>query len=77
MHDSVYLEVLPCGSFHVIFYTAEDAPTVITLRYGLFDGTMYAQQEIAEKLGISRSYVSRIEKKALELLRDAFENPSQ
>ena len=50
---------------------------VISLRYGLWDGTVYAQQEIAEKLGISRSYVSRIEKKALELLRDAFENPSQ
>lgn len=46
---------------------------VISLRYGLLDGTMYAQQEIAEKLGISRSYVSRIEKKALELLRDAFD----
>ena len=46
---------------------------VIELRYGLQDGIMYPHQEIAQKLGISRSYVSRIEKKALELLRDAFE----
>lgn len=47
--------------------------TVIQMRYGLLDGRAYAQQEVADKLGISRSYVSRIEKKALEQLRDAFE----
>lgn len=46
---------------------------VIELRYGLCDGQMHAQQEIAAQLGISRSYISRIEKKALETLRDAFE----
>ncbi len=34
--------------------------TVIAMRYGLLDGRVYAQQEVAEKLGISRSYVSRI-----------------
>lgn len=48
--------------------------TVIELRYGLLDGRMYAQQEIADRLGISRSYISRIEKKAMERLREAFEN---
>ena len=47
--------------------------TVICLRYGLADGRVYAQQEVADKLGISRSYVSRIEKKAMEKLREAFE----
>ena len=47
--------------------------TVIQMRYGLLDGRVYAQQEVADKLGISRSYVSRIEKKALEQLREAFE----
>ena len=31
------------------------------------------QQEVAQKLGVSRSYISRIEKKALERLRVAFE----
>ena len=46
---------------------------VIRMRYGLLDGHAYAQQEVADKLGISRSYVSRIEKKALEQLREAFE----
>ncbi len=46
---------------------------VIQMRYGLLDGHAYAQQEVADKLGISRSYVSRIEKKALEQLKEAFE----
>ena len=49
------------------------ARTVIQMRYGLLGGRVYAQQEVADKLGISRSYVSRIEKKALEELKDAFE----
>ena len=43
--------------------------TVILLRYGLIDGVPYPQHEVAHRLGISRSYVSRIEKKALEKLR--------
>jgi RNA polymerase sporulation-specific sigma factor len=46
---------------------------VLKLRYGLLDGKMYAQQEVADKLGISRSYVSRIEKKAMERLKEVFE----
>lgn len=45
---------------------------VIEMRYGLIDGRVHAQQEIASKLGISRSYVSRIEKKAMEALKSAF-----
>ena len=48
--------------------------TVIEMRYGLQDGKAYAQQEVAERLGISRSYVSRIEKKAMQQLREAFES---
>ena len=43
--------------------------TVIVMRYGLMDGTVYSQNDIAALLGISRSYVSRIEKKALGKLR--------
>ena len=46
--------------------------TVIEMRYGLLDGHVHAQQEIADKLGISRSYVSRIEKKAMETLKNVF-----
>lgn len=39
---------------------------IIVLRYGLAGGRAITQRETAEKLGISRSYVSRIEKAALE-----------
>lgn len=42
---------------------------VIVLRYGLIDGRCLPQREIAKKLKISRSYVSRIEKKAVGKLR--------
>lgn len=41
---------------------------VLELRYGLFNTLRKTQREIAKKLGISRSYVSRIEKKAIEKL---------
>ena len=46
---------------------------IITLRYGLTGGRPQTQLEVSEKLGISRSYVSRIEKKALERLRAGFQ----
>lgn len=45
---------------------------IIINRYGLFQKEPMTQREIAEKLGISRSYVSRIEKKALDKLKKAF-----
>ncbi|MGN0338141.1 MAG: sigma-70 family RNA polymerase sigma factor, partial [Lachnospiraceae bacterium] len=45
---------------------------IITLRYGLDKRTPMTQREIAQQIGISRSYVSRIEKKALERLREGF-----
>ena len=46
---------------------------VITLRYGLENGTPQRQREVAQITGISRSYVSRIEKRALEKLRKELE----
>lgn len=42
---------------------------VVIMRYGLYHGKEYTQREIAKKLGISRSYISRIEKNAVEKLR--------
>ncbi|MBQ2755730.1 MAG: RNA polymerase sporulation sigma factor SigK, partial [Oscillospiraceae bacterium] len=47
---------------------------IIVMRYGLCGYSPLAQREVAAKLGISRSYVSRIEKKALEKLRASFES---
>ncbi len=46
---------------------------VISQRYGLYGRKERTQREIASQLGISRSYVSRLEKKALEKLRRAFD----
>ncbi|MBR2002162.1 MAG: RNA polymerase sporulation sigma factor SigK [Firmicutes bacterium] len=46
--------------------------TVIILRFGLYETEPQTQNEVAELLGISRSYVSRIEKKAVSKLKTAF-----
>ena len=46
---------------------------VITLRYGLDGAAPCRQREVAQITGISRSYVSRIEKRALEKLKKALE----
>ena len=46
---------------------------IIMMRYGLGGDTPLTQREIAQALGISRSYVSRIEKSALSTLKNALE----
>lgn len=45
---------------------------ILSLRYGLYRQEAVTQREIAKKIGISRSYVSRIEKKAIQKLRGYF-----
>ena len=42
---------------------------ILVLRYGIGGKVAYTQREVAKKLGISRSYISRIEKKALQKIR--------
>ena len=44
--------------------------TILSMRYGLEDGAALPQREVAHKLGISRSYISRIEKRAIEKARE-------
>ncbi len=51
----------------------ERKKTILIMRYGLYDTKPYTQREIAKELGISRSYVSRIETQAIKELRDLFE----
>ena len=46
---------------------------VIRLRYGLGGIQPLTQRETAKRMGISRSYISRIEKKALEILQQRFD----
>lgn len=50
---------------------------VVCLRYGLDGQIPKRQREVAQQLGISRSYVSRIEKRALEKLKNALETPNR
>lgn len=51
--------------------------SVVIARYGLADGEPRPQHDVARRMGISRSYVSRIEKKALQKLREAMgESPA-
>lgn len=52
----------------------EQERQVIVLRYGLGGGSPCRQREVAQRCGVSRSYVSRIEKRALEKLRRYLEN---
>ena len=51
----------------------EKEQLVIRLRYGMFEEKEYTQREIADRLGISRSYVSRIEKAALNKMKQYME----
>lgn len=49
---------------------------IIVYRYGLYSGLPHTQSETARKLNISRSYVSRIEKKAISKLKDMYDTDS-
>jgi len=55
-------------------YLSPREAMVIILRYGLDNKAPRTQREIASQCGISRSYVSRIEKKALEKLKTELDN---
>lgn len=50
---------------------------ILKMRYGLYSGEEITQREISDMLGISRSYVSRIEKKALKKINDAVKSGSK
>lgn len=70
--DEIDLRIRSAKLYKAISEKLDDRErTVITLRYGLNGGRCYTQREVAEQLGISRSYVSRIEKVALEKIREA------
>lgn len=69
-----------CENLHRMFFLLDHCLTqrereILFLRYGIMGGKEQTQSEIGKKLGISRSYVSRIEKKALLKLQEEFEKP--
>jgi len=53
-----------------------DEIKIMCLRYGIGGVSRITQREIAKEMGISRSYVSRIEKRCLKKLRDELQKPS-
>ena len=67
--DEVYLKLQIRKLYQAINRVLKDREKIIIeLRYGLIDGGCKTQREIASMLGISRSYVSRIEKRAIDKL---------
>lgn len=68
--DALYLK-LQCSELYLALNTclSKREKEVIILRYGLYNCDILPQREVAKQLGISRSYVSRIEKKALSKLK--------
>ncbi|MDR7856010.1 RNA polymerase sporulation sigma factor SigK [Tissierella sp.] len=73
--DEVHLKLQVKNLYKAINQTLKDREKVIIeLRYGLIDGSCKTQREIAAMLGISRSYVSRIETRALGKLNKVLMN---
>lgn len=73
--DEVHLKLQVKNLYKAINQVLKDREkTIIELRYGLVDGSCKTQREIANMLGISRSYVSRIETRALGKLNKALIN---
>lgn len=71
--DSIDLSIQSQKLYYFIEQNLEPREQkILTYRYGLYNVRPLPQREVAKKLDISRSYVSRIEKKALEKLKDYF-----
>lgn len=71
--DQVELSVNSRRLYRIIEKLPDERERLImVLRYGLYGRKPLTQREVAQLLGISRSYVSRIEKKALDRLREIF-----
>ncbi len=77
VEDTMYLDIQDRDDCLLVRRLVRDCLTerereVVTMRYGLGGKMPRTQREVAQKLGISRSYVSRIEKRALQKLEEAF-----
>ena len=73
--DQVHLRLQVKKLYQAINKVLKDREKIIIeLRYGLVDGGCKTQREIANMLGISRSYVSRIEKRAIDKLQKSLNN---
>jgi RNA polymerase sporulation-specific sigma factor len=71
--DEVERSLLQSRLYKVLKTLKKRERTVLTMRYGLPDGSRKTQKEVARHLGISRSYVSRIEKRAVQKISEEFQ----
>ena len=46
----------------------------MVMRFGLYDHPVMTQKEVADELGISQSYISRLEKRIIDKMRQEIEN---
>jgi len=75
MFDSIDLRLKAEQMYNLIErHLSPREKKILIMRYGLFCTKPHTQREVARELNISRSYVSRIEKKAIEILRKEFGN---
>ena len=75
MIESVENNILTEKLIELIKSTLSDREyKILCLRYGIGGRVAYTQREVAKKLGISRSYISRLEKKALNSVREQVKN---
>ena len=72
--NNIELKINTTKLYDFVAELPEREKIIITLRYGLYNTKPLTQKEVSKKLGISRSYVSRIEKKVLEKLKSQFES---
>ena len=77
-HSDIVEELTLQGDIKKLFQYMEESLTkreqeILILRYGIGTSKELTQTDVGEKFGISRSYVSRIEKKALQKLKNRFE----
>ncbi len=65
-----YEKAVDIGILHNTLETLDDRDKkIMVMRYGLYNTNPYTQKEVAEMLGISQSYISRIEKKVIKELK--------
>lgn len=74
IHEQVELTIRSKQLYRFLDSALDQRETeIIIYRYGLYGTSPHTQNETAEKLGISRSYVSRIEKKAIQKLKKKYD----
>ncbi len=75
IHEQVELTIRSKQLYRFLASCLDERETeLIVYRYGLYGGAPHTQNETADKLGISRSYVSRIEKRAIQKLRRMYDS---